>query len=298
MLRGMQQFLIAGSLTPTNIGLLDAFRALGLEANLLPVGGVLRRARPGDVVLARVDVLPTLDGVDTDVYELEELAERGVQVLNDASALFSAHDKLATAIRLDEAGLPHPATSLVGERPPDSPAPPVVVKPRFGSWGRDVMLCRTKRELRRTLRALREREWFRRQGALVQALVPPRGEDLRIVVAGDDVVGAIRRIAQHGEWRTNVALGARRVPVDPPAEARELAVAAAFAIGADLVGVDLLPTSDGYVIVELNGCVDFTDAYSLDGTSVFAAAAESLVARADVAAQPVAISVDSPVLTP
>jgi RimK family alpha-L-glutamate ligase len=297
MLRPVRQFLIAGDITPTNVGLLEALRLVSLDANLLPVDGVLRRARPGDVVLARLDVRPTLDGVDSGVYELERLQARGVHVLNDTAALFAAHDKLATAIRLDEALLPHPSTSLADERPPELPPPPVVVKPRFGSWGQDVVLCRTKRELRRTLRGLRDREWFRRQGALVQALVPPRGEDLRVVVAGDTVIGAIKRVAQPGEWRTNVALGARRVPTDPPAEARELALAAAFAIGADLVGVDLLPTPDGYVIIELNGCVDFTEAYSLDGRSVFTEAAESLLARAD-AFSALELDVDAPVLTP
>jgi glutathione synthase/RimK-type ligase-like ATP-grasp enzyme len=129
-----------------------------------------------------------------------------------------------------------------------------VIKPRFGSWGRDVVLCRDVAELRRGLAELSERPWFRTQGALVQELVPPQGQDLRLVVAGGSVVGAVKRIAAEGEWRTNVALGAIREPVAPPPEACALAVAAAGAIEADLVGVDLLPKPDGgYVVLELNG---------------------------------------------
>ena len=278
----MQPFFIAGNLSPTNIRLLEALRHQDLEAALLPVDDVLRRARPGDVVLGRLDVRSTLDGIDGS-GQLEQLEQVGVHVLNRSATLFAAHDKLTTAIRLAEAALPHPRTSLVGERPPQTHERAVVVKPRFGSWGRDVVLCRDDRELRRALRRLRKRSWFRQQGALVQQLVPPTGEDLRVVIAGGRVVGAIRRVAPPGEWRTNVSLGARRVRVTPPREACALALAAAAAIGADFVGVDLLPADGGWVIIELNGCVDLTDAYSLDGANVFDEIARELVAAADVA---------------
>ena len=295
----MQRFFIAGSLTPTNVRLLEALRDLDVDACLLPAEDLGARVASGDVVLARLDVRKTLDGVDGGIDELEQLEEDGLHVLNRSSTLFSAHDKLVTAIRLSQASLPHPRTSLADEHPPHVPEPPVVVKPRFGSWGRDVMLCRTPRELSRTLRRLRNRPWFRRQGALVQALVPPCGEDLRVVVAGDAVVGAINRVAPPGEWRTNVALGARRVPTVPPADACELALAAARAIGADFVGVDLLPTPEGYVIIELNGCVDLTEEYSLDGTSVYGRIADRLVAVADgVVAPPVEdLRLEAPLLT-
>jgi RimK family alpha-L-glutamate ligase len=279
----MQRFLVAGDLTPTNVRLLDALRNLRLDAALLPIDGVLRRARPGDAVLARLDVRATLDGVDGGIYELERLQQRGVHVLNSGPSLLLAHDKLATALRLEAGSLPHPATALVHEHPPESPAPPAVVKPRFGSWGRDVVLCPTAGDLRRTLRRVRGLAWFRRHGALVQELVPPRGEDLRIVIAGDAVVGAVRRVAREGEWRTNVALGARRVAVVPSAAACELALSAAHLIGADLVGVDLLPTDEGYTVIELNGCVDFTDDYSFKGPGVFVEVARQLVLAVEAA---------------
>lgn len=104
----------------------------------------------------------------------------------------------------------------------------------------------------------------RRHGALVQTLVPPQGYDLRVLVAGGRIAGAAYRIASPGEWRTNVSLGAvRRQVDDPPREAAALALAAARAVGTSLVGVDLLPTPEGgWVVVELNGAVEFTTDYS------------------------------------
>jgi [lysine-biosynthesis-protein LysW]---L-2-aminoadipate ligase len=84
------------------------------------------------------------------------------------------------------------------------------------------------------------------------------------------VIGAVKRVARPGEWRTNVALGATRARVDPSPAACETAIAAATAIGAELVGVDLLPVGPGqHVVLELNGAVDFAPVY---GTDVFSAA--------------------------
>jgi glutamate---[amino group carrier protein] ligase len=230
------------------------------------------RLRPGDVVLGRIDVEPSLQGIEPGCWALDLLEQRGITVLNRSPALAGAHDKLATARALARRALPHPYTEPVAAGLPLAPLElPVVLKPRFGSWGRDVVRCTTRAELAAALERARLRVWFNTAGGVLQRLVPPCGYDLRIVVGAGRVIGAAKRVAAPGEWRTNVALGARRVPVAPPPEARELALEAAAAIGGDLVGVDLLPADGGWTILEINGAVDFTDAYSFGG-DVFAAA--------------------------
>jgi ribosomal protein S6--L-glutamate ligase len=244
-------------------------------------GDLLDAGGPGDVVLGRIDVLPTLDGPQPGLAALRRLADKGVEVVNGSGPLFTAHDKFATAITLARAGLPHPHTGLIAraERGPHFP-PPYVVKPRFGSWGRDVERCFSEVELAKQLARFRQRRWFRRQGALVQELVPSEGRDLRLVVASGVVVGAIERVAAPGEWRTNVALGAERRPTSPPPAARALAVLAASAIGGDLVGVDLLPDGLGsWIVIELNAAVDFNELYALDNDDVYEAALAALLAR-------------------
>ena len=136
----------------------------------------------------------------------------------------------------------------------------------------------------RSLAELRTRPWFDATGCIAQKLVAPRGYDLRIVVARGRVIGAARRVAAPGEWRTNVALGARRETVAPPPDACAIAIAAADAIGGDLVGVDLLPADLGtWVVLEVNGAVDFTSAYSMDD-DVFAAASAALSVGVEAAA--------------
>jgi len=257
---------VAGRLTPTNVAIVDAFRRLDLPIALAPLDQVVRRARPGDTVLPRLDVAPTLDGVEPGLDDLAELAGRGVHLVNGPGAILAAHDKLMTALKLGRSGVAHPRTVHLDAPPAHLPIePPLVVKPRFGSWGQDVVRCESEVELAAALDDLESRSWFQRQGALVQELVPPCGHDLRVLVVGGHVVGAVRRVAAPGEWRTNIALGGHREPATPPAAARELAVRAASAIGGGFVGVDLLPTADGFTVVEVNGCVDFTSDYSLGG---------------------------------
>ena len=269
--------IVAGRLTPTNRRLLDAARRLGADARLVEPADCERRLRTGDVALARLDVLPTLDGIEPGIDALRRLEDRGVDVLNPPAALLGAHDKLMTALRLGARGIPHPRTTHFGEEEPGELDLPAVLKPRFGSWGQDVMLCRHRFALRRSLRLLRRRPWFAQQGALAQELIPSQGRDLRLVVAGGTVVGAVERVARHGEWRTNIALGGERLPLRPPPAACEIAVQAAEALGGDLVAVDLLPDGHGgYVVLELNGAADFTDEYSLDGTDVFERAVDAL----------------------
>ena len=263
----------------TNQALVAAFRSTGVPAQRL-AARQLRAARllgrlDGAVLLGRADVSGRLDGVGAAFWELRRLEREGWPVLNGSRALLRCHDKLQTAVQLRRAELPHPRTVLL--RSADAVphfAGPYVVKPRFGSWGRDVERCHDERELRSCLRRLARRRWFRAHGALVQEYLANGAVDLRLVVAAGQVVGAIERVAAAGEWRTNVSLGGSRRAVEPPAAACALALAAAAAVAADLVGVDLMPdNAGGYSIVELNGAADFTDLY---GEQIFTRVADLL----------------------
>ena len=69
----------------------------------------------------------------------------------------------------------------------------------------------------------------------------------------------LRRLSAPGEWRTNISLGGTHLPTGASAKPAAIALAAAAAIDADFVGIDLLPSSDGYLVLEVP-----------DGTVVFA----------------------------
>jgi RimK family alpha-L-glutamate ligase len=269
---------LVGNPTRTNVQLAYAWRRLSVDARILWPGEAGRVLGPDDVAITRLDVVPTLDGIEPGLELVDELERRGVRVLNRPDALRAAHDKLLTAARLEDAGIPHPRTRHVepGRPIPDVPFP-CVLKPRFGSWGQDVFLCHTEEELARMLEVAARRPWWARQGAVLQELVgasPHR--DLRVVLAGGRVAAAAQRIAAEHEWRTNVTLGGRVVKAELPEGAEDVALRAVRAIGIDFAGVDLIPVDEGWVVLELNGAVDFDRHYALPGVDPYAVILEGL----------------------
>ena len=270
--------MIGGERQETNPLLVGAWRDAGIDAVLLGPEEARWQLAAGDVALIRLDVRETLDGVEPGLRLLSGLPQRGVRVLNPSGALLAAHDKLITVRRFSALGIPHASWQHVTS--PESAIqldPPFVVKPRFGSWGRDVFLCETGQELKACLRAVAQKQWFVEHGALVEELAARTDHDLRLIVAGNRVVGAARRDAAPGEWRTNVSLGGSLTNEEPDPAAVALGCRAASAIGIDLVGVDLLPVpGEGYVVLELNGAVDFDRRYSLRGGDAYLDAAAAL----------------------
>ena len=270
--------LLGSDANAATAALATTWRELGVKAEVVDASSLLDRVGPNDVVVGRLDLLPTLDGVEPGLLALFLLERRGVRVVNGVESVLGAHDKLRTARLLAHAGLPHPATVAVrrGDRTIRL-RPPVVVKPRFGSWGRDVFRCDDEAALAHCLSEVRDRTWFKRHGAIVQEYLPNHGRDLRVVVAGGRVVGAAERVAALGEWRTNVSLGGTLRPAPVPDDAGELARAAAAVIDADFVGVDLFAVDGrGFVVIELNAAVDFDETYSIAGHGAFAEAAAAL----------------------
>jgi RimK family alpha-L-glutamate ligase len=273
----MSRIAVVGFAHRTNCELVQAWRKGGIEAQLVMPADAVVELSADDVALGRLDVVQTLDGVEPGLQTLDWLELKGVTVLNPSQTLLATHDKLRTEARLAAAGLPRPPAWHVQTAGELRRLPlPIVVKPRFGSWGRDVFRCRTAAELDDCLGAILMRDWFHKDGAFAQKLLPPSGFDLRLIVAGGEVVGAAERVACPGEWRTNVSLGGTLREARVTGEARALAAEAAVALGGDLVGVDLMPVGRGLTVLEVNGAVEFDGRYSLPGTNVYTGAARAL----------------------
>jgi RimK family alpha-L-glutamate ligase len=233
----------------------------GLVASLGNAGGATGRLSShgtaileADAVLARIVPNGSLEQIIYRVDALHWIERRGVPVVNSPRALERSVDKFYTTALLQEAGLPTPET-VVCEGLEDAMAAvramgDVVIKPIFGSMGHGMIRVNDPDLAYRVLRPLEQvRSVF-----YVQRAVEHDGRDIRVLVVGGRVLGAIERRARDGEWRTNVARGGSPRPCELTDEWEQFAVRAAAAVGADYAGVDLLPSRDGAVFVlEVNG---------------------------------------------
>ena len=142
---------------------------------------------------------------------------------------------------------------------------PVVLKPRFGSWGRGVERCDDVPLIPRRVRARARRGLVppsrraRSGTGAARGIRPPRCRRGGPRSSERRSGSPARRMADERR-----AGGVRRAASDVPREAAELALASAGATGAALVGVDLLPDGrGGWIVAELNGAVEFTGEYAM-----------------------------------
>lgn len=224
--------IVAHGRSETNDALAGAAASLGLPALVLPPRDALAAVDPADIVLGRLRIRADLDGIEPGLTELEQLAAAGAVVLNSAAALVAAHDRHLTARLLRRAGVPHPRTWLLGDGMP-SPAPelPVVLHPRFGSFGRPIRYD-TPDELEEALALLPH---LRDHGVIAQEVLPDAPQR-RLVVAGGAVL------------------------VEGPPLARLLALEAASALGCELLGVTLRPQGRGFVVTAVDAAVELEPA--------------------------------------
>ena len=88
---------------------------------------------------------------------------------------------------------------------------------------------------------------------LIQRFVAEsKGRDIRALVVGDRVVAAMRRTAQPGEFRSNVHRGGSTQIVELDDEYQRVAVQAAQIMGLKVAGVDMLESTDGPLVMEVN----------------------------------------------
>ena len=93
---------------------------------------------------------------------------------------------------------------------------------------------------------------------LIQEYIHERaGEDLRVIVIGGKVMGAMLRKSTDGSFKANITRGGTGKNFEMNEEIYYLATETAKALNLDIAGVDLLFHSDGYKICEANSAPGF-----------------------------------------
>jgi RimK family alpha-L-glutamate ligase len=233
-----------------------------------------------DVVVVRGIPRGSLEQVVFRVDALHVVAAAGVRAVNPAPAIERTVDKFLASALLAAAGVPTPRT-VACERADDALAAfadlgsDVIVKPLFGSMGFGMARVDDPDVAQRVFRALE----IERAVYYLQETIPHDGVDVRALVVGDRVVGAIERVGEG--WRANLARGARARAITLSAERAELCLRAARVVGADYAGVDLLRGADGREhVLEVNGIPGWKGVEDATGVDVAGALVAELEATA------------------
>ncbi|MFD0690621.1 lysine biosynthesis protein LysX [Actinomadura fibrosa] len=199
------------------------------------------------------------------------LEARGVPTVNRSCVISVCGDKVRTSLALARAGVPVPRTAVAltpeeGAEAAERLGFPVVVKPLTGSWGRLVAAVRDRAGAETVLEHRAALPSPQQHIVYLQELVDKPGRDVRVIVAGDEVVGAAYRYGDG--WRTNAALGARSEPCPLTPELTGPAREAARAVGGGVLGVDLVEGPDGPLVLEVNHAVEFRGLQDAHGGAV------------------------------
>jgi len=215
-------------------------------------------ARSFDAIISRANLYGEwrtnrYDGWPDRMERLKMLSNvPGLAMFDPADVWFTGYSKFLSAARLAAAGLPVPmirsATTIDEVATAVDEWGAIVVKPSFGLRGIDV-----ERVTDLAAQGDTVREFLARYGTLVcQPFHPTQYGEYRITVAGDVAPLVLLKLPPVGSWRVKTMEGASFERFDPPADLLDLAFRATRVMGLTLAGLDILPTDDGYVILEVN----------------------------------------------
>ena len=198
--------------------------------------------------------------LDKDKYILQGIERAGIPLFNSYGAIEVCDDKMTTFLALAGQGIKMPLTF---------PAPlcyqadaevledaldkiegtlgyPLVVKRSYGSCGTGVYLVQNRTELKK-----KSAELICEPHLYQQYIKESRGRDIRVIVIGGKVLGAMMRTSEK-DFRSNLALGASAQIYELSPEETKVCEKITTVLGLDYCGIDLLPAEDGPYLCEVN----------------------------------------------
>lgn len=207
-----------------------------------------------DVIIPRVGLT---EGLDLEVSIVKQFQMNKVPVVNKYMSILNAKNKLRTMQILSKKGIPVVKTVVVRKFDYLDAAIdiiggyPVILKTAFGTLGSGVVIVESRRSLHSALGMILDST---QSNVLMiqECMLEAKGVDYRAFVIGDEVVASMKRTAQEGEFRSNLTLGGKAKATELTEKEKKMAVKAVKALRLQIGGVDILRTSKGPLIMEVN----------------------------------------------
>jgi len=178
-----------------------------------------------------------------------------VYCLNSSTAITQSRDKLYSLQLLLNSGIGIPTTGFANS-PLDTDdlikmvgGTPLIIKLLEGTQGKGVVLAETKKAAESVINAFKSLN----ANILVQEFIKEaNGKDIRCFVIDGKVVASIQREAMPGEFRANIHLGGTASIIKATKEEKKIAIKAAKAMDLKVAGVDIIRSSKGPLLLEVN----------------------------------------------
>jgi ribosomal protein S6--L-glutamate ligase len=221
-----------------------------------------------DVVLPRQGATVN----DSSLKLVPHLHHMGIPLVNKLKAILLSKDQFLTLQALSAVQLPVPDTGFINSIEGFHKVLarlggyPVVLKQVSGRVGEGVFLVKTEHQARLIL----HNTLVTGKGMMLQRFIPPENRlDIRVLVIGGKVAGAMKLKPKPGDFRSNFHLSQRSWSVELQANWEEIALKAADALGLEIAGVDLIVDDKKRVLViELNYSPGFTGLEAATGLDI------------------------------
>ncbi len=204
-----------------------------------------------DAVIPRIGASVTFYG--TAIVRQFEMMQ--VYTANSSQAIVRARDKLRSMQVLCKAGVGIPKTAFASQSSETENlihqvgGAPLVIKLLEGTQGIGVVLAETKKAAISVIEAFYGLE----ANILIQEFIKEsNGTDIRAFVVDGEVIGAIQRKGKEGEFRSNLHRGGKGAVIELSKEEKSVAKKAAHAMRLSIAGVDMLQSSRGPLVLEVN----------------------------------------------
>lgn len=178
----------------------------------------------------------------------------GVYTPAKSIAISRSRDKLRSIQLMSRAGVGIPKTVFSRETSDvddllDHVGTPVIIKLASGTQGNGVVLAETRKVAKSVVQAF----YVNDTAFLIQEFIAESaGTDIRAFVVGNQVVASMQRKSLDDDFRSNIHQGGTGSIIKLTDEEKKVAVKAAKAMGLAVCGVDLMRSSRGPLVLEVN----------------------------------------------
>lgn len=183
---------------------------------------------------------------------------QGVYTTASSIAIVRSRDKLRSMQLFARSGVDIPKTVFsrntldIDDLLEQVGGTPVIIKLARGTHGNGVVLAETKKAAKSVLQALYLHNEDGTNILLQEFVSESAGEDIRAFVVGGRIVASMKRQSLDDDFRSNLHQGGEGTTVKLTDEEKKVAIKAAKSMGLAICGVDMMRSSRGPLVLEVN----------------------------------------------